>query len=215
MKRALVASVLTTAAGLTAWAGAAEAPVTLSVRVVEQAPNTLPRHTFSGSIASGAGGGLVTVLAKSCPRRSETAVAGATTVAGGSWEADAVSQRTAITYRARWDGRFSEPVTIWSPIFVNAGRAGPRSVIAFVDTAPAFQNLSRKFIQLQRFDRSTDRWVFYKRARLKRNTGAGLFPFNFTTTFRRVGRGLTVRVLVPRKTAAPCYQARATDSIRM
>jgi hypothetical protein len=85
----------------------------------------------------------------------------------------------------------------------------------FVDTSGALQNLNRKFVQLQRFDRSTGRWRLYKRARLRRNTGPGLFPFSFTMTFRQIPRGLTVRVLVPRKTAAPCYQARATDSIKM
>jgi hypothetical protein len=213
-KRALVALVWVIGAALTAWAGAGGAPITLEVRTLELTGGGLPRHLFSGHVASGDAGELVTVLAKTCPRNSETSVAGATTSAGGAWEADAGSQRTAITYRARSEGRFSEPVTVWSPIFVNAAKAGPRSVIVFVDTSPAFQNLNRKFVQLQRFDRTTARWRLYKRARLKRNTG-GQFPFNYTTTFTRVARGLTVRVFVPRKVAAPCYLPRATDSIRM
>lgn len=220
LRRVLVA---TTAGALGAGAlltltASAQAPLSLSVRVIEHPPGGgLPRHLFSGRLANGAEGELVTVLAKGCPRDSETAVAGATTVAGGFWEAEAAtaSQRTAMTYRARWEGRFSEPVKVWTPIFVNAAKAGPRSVIVFVETSGALQNLNRKFVQLQRFDRSTGRWRLYKRASLRRNTGPGLFPFSFTTTFRQVRRGLTVRVLVPRKTAAPCYQARATDSIKM
>jgi hypothetical protein len=215
MRRAIPALAWALGATLTALAGAGGAPVTLEVRTIEFPSGALPRHAFSGHVASGDAGELVTVLAKACPRNSETSVAGATTSAGGAWEADAGSQRTAITFRARWEGRFSEPVTVWSPIFVNAAKAGPRSVIVFVDTSPAFQNLNRKFVQLQRFDRTTARWRLYKRARLKRHTGAGQFPFNFTTTFTRVARGLTVRVFVPRKVAAPCYLARATDSIRM
>jgi hypothetical protein len=220
LRRVLVAA---TAGALSAGAplalaASAQEPVSLSVRVIEHpSGGGLPSHLFSGRLANGAEGELVTVLAKACPRNAETAVAGATTVAGGFWEAEAAtaSQRTAMTYRARWEGRFSEPVKVWTPIFVNAGKAGPRSVIAFVDTAGALQDLRGKFVQLQRFDRTTGRWRLYKRARLRRNTGPGLFPFNFTTTFRQVRRGLTVRVLVPPKTAAPCYQARATDSIKM
>lgn len=215
MKRAFAVLVCGMGATFSAWAGAGGAPVTLEVRTLELTGGGLPRHVFSGHIASGDAGELVTVLAKACPRNSETSVAGATTSAGGAWEAEAGSQRTAITYRARWEGRFSEPVTVWSPIFVNAAKAGPRSVIVFVDTSPAFQNVKGRFVQLQRFDRATGRWLFYKRARLKRNTGPGLFPFSFTTTFTRVSRGLTVRVFVPRKVAAPCYLPRATDSIRM
>jgi hypothetical protein len=215
MRRALAALVYVSGAVLTAWAGGGGAPVTIEVRTLEFPSGALPRHLFSGHIASGDAGELVTVLAKVCPRNSETSVAGATTSAGGAWEAEAASQRTAITYRARWEGRFSEPVTVWSPIFINAAKTGPRSVIVFVDTSPAFQNINRRFVQLQRFDRASGRWQFYKRARLKRHAGAGAFPFNYTTTFTKVRRGLTVRVFVPRKVAAPCYLPRGSDSIRM
>jgi hypothetical protein len=200
---------------LTGWAGAGGVPVTLDVRSFELTKGALPIHRFSGQVETGAEGELVTVLAKACPRDSETSLAGATTRAGGVWEAEATSQRTAMTYRARWGGRFSEPVKVWAPIFVNAGKVGPRSVIVFVDTAPAFQNLNRKFVQLQRYNRASDRWVLYRRARLRPNRSAGLFPFNYKTTFTKLARGITVRVLVPRKTAAPCYLARATDSIQL
>jgi hypothetical protein len=215
MRRAFVALVFVGGAVLTGWAGAGGAPVTLEVRTLEFPGGALPRHLFSGHVASGDAGELVTVLVKACPRSSETSVAGATTNPGGAWEAEAGSQRTAMTYRARWEGRFSEPVTVWSPIFINAAKSGPRSVIVFLDTSAAFQNVNGRFVQLQRFDRTTGRWQFYKRARLRRNTGPGLFPFNFTTRFTKVARGLTVRVFVPRKVAAPCYLPRASDSIRM
>jgi hypothetical protein len=214
MRRAPAALALAVGVTLTGWAGAGGAPVTIEVRTLEFPSGALPRHQFSGHVANGDAGELVTVLAKTCPRNSETSVAGATTSAGGAWEAEAGSQRTAITYRARWEGRFSEPVTVWSPIFVNAAKVGPRSVIVFVDTSPALQNLNRKFLQLQRFDRATGTWRFYGRARLKRNTGPGLFPFNYTTKFTGLARGLTVRVFVPRKVAAPCYLPRATNSIQ-
>lgn len=211
MKRTFAFLVCVIGAVVVAWAGAGGEPVTLEVRTIEFPSGALPRHGFAGHIASGAAGELVTVLAKVCPRDSETAVAGATTNAGGAWEAEAGSQRTAITYRARWEGRFCESVKVWSPIFVNAAKAGPRSVIVFVDTSPALQNLNRKFVQLQRFDRSTGRWRLYKRARLRRSTGPGLFPFNYTTTFTGVARGLTVRVLVPRKTAV-CADAGSPEA---
>jgi hypothetical protein len=215
MKRAPAAVALALGVSLTGLAGAGSAPVTIEVRTLEFPSGALPRHLFSGRIASGNSGELVTVLAKACPRNSETSVAGATTSDGGAWEAEAGSQRTAMTYRARWEGRFSEPVTVWSPIFINAAKLGRRSVIVFLDTSAAFQNVNGRFVQLQRFVRTTGRWQFYKRARLRRNTGPGLFPFNYTTKFTKVARGLTIRVFVPRKVAAPCYLPRASDSIRI
>jgi hypothetical protein len=86
--------------------------------------------------------------------------------------------------------------------------------MVFVDTAPAFQDLRGKFVHLQRFDGKAGLWRFYKKAKLKRNTSAGgSFPYNFTATFTKLARGSTVRVLVPRKTAAPCYLPRASDKV--
>ena len=215
MTRSLLA-VLAVAATAAAAPGAAQAPpVTLAVHSVLDASRAFTRDEFAGRISSGAAGELVTVLGKACPRNIETSIAGATTAQGGSWEAQAGGARTKIVYRARWDGRFSEPVTVWSPIFLNAARAGPRSVVVFVDTSNAFQDLRRKYIQLQRFNRATGKWSLYKRARLKLNTNDGIQPYNFRFTFTQLARGATVRAYVPRTTAAPCYLARASEKITL
>ncbi len=215
MKRALVALVAVTAAVL-AGAGAAQEPaVTLEVRSVPQPSGAFNRHLFAGRISSGAGGQLVTVLGKACPRNNlETSIAGATTNPGGGWDAEAAGQRTRMTYRARWGERFSEPVVVWEPMFVNAARMSARSIIVFVDTAAAFQDLAGKYIQLQRFNRPTGTWRFYKRAKLKRNS-SGFSPYNFQVTFTKLPKGATLRAYVPRKLAAPCYQPRASDKITL
>lgn len=214
MKRVLLA-ILAVAAAAVAPATAQAPPVTLAVHSVLDASGDFTRDEFAGRISSGAAGELVTVLGKACPRNIETSIAGATTIQGGGWEAEAGGARTKIVYRARWEGRFSEPVTVWSPIFLNIARAGSRSVVVFVDTSNAFQDLRRKYVQLQRFNRATGKWSLYKRARLKLNTNDGIQPYNFRVTFTQLARGATVRAYVPRKTAAPCYLARASDKITL
>ena len=200
------------ALALASWAGAAEPQVTLAVRLVKL-PNYEPTHVFSGHVGRVAAGELVTVLAAVCPRTFETSVAGASPLAGGFWEASAVAPNTAVTYRARWEGRFSAPVKIWSAMAVEATKAGPHSVVVRIDTTEAFQNLSRKVVQLQRLDRATGRWSPYLAARLKWDASEG--AFKFSTRFTGVGRDLTVRVRVPAQTAAPCFRPRVTSPIRM
>ena len=129
MTRALLALVALTAA-LAAGTGAAqEPPVTLEVRSVAQPSGAFNRHLFAGRISSGAGGQLVTVLGKACPRNIETSIAGATTSPGGRWDAEAIGQRTRMTYRARVGERFGEPVVVWEPMFINAVKMSARSII--------------------------------------------------------------------------------------
>jgi hypothetical protein len=211
MTRRLALGSTVAAMALTSMATAAEAPLTLEVRANET-PGGGGIHLFAGMLANGRAGELVTVLAKVCPRNSEYAVAGAQTEAGGAWRAEKVGVLSTATFRARWEGRFSEPVKVYVPIYFRVESTAKGRVLVVVDTMHSQQDLTRRFVQLQRFDSATGRWRLYKRARLKRNLKVA--AFNFTATFTRVERGLTLRVLVPRKTAAPCYQARAGETFR-
>ena len=211
MRRSLGLGSTVAALAASSWAAAAEAPLTLQVRASDT-PGGGSIHLFSGALGNGRAGELVTVLAKVCPRNSEYAVAGAQTEPGGVWRAEKVGVLSTATFRARWEGRFSEPVTVYVPIYFRAESRNRGRVLVVVDTMHSQQDMNRKFVQLQRFDGTTGRWRLYKSARLKRNLKVA--AFNFTTTFTGVARGLTLRVLVPRKSAAPCYQARAGETFR-
>ena len=210
--RVLVAWVCLGVLGLTSWAAAGGVPVTLSVRPFER-PGYVPTHVLAGRVSSGAGGEVVTVLAQVCPRSFETSVAGANTHTGGFWETSAMAPRTAVTYRARWEGRYSEAVKVWPPLPVTTKWAGRTSLTVLVDTSGALQNLRGKPIALQRQDSATFRWLPYRRARLQLDTSSSA-AFQFKATFARVGRGVKVRVSIPRETAAPCFQPQTTATIR-
>ena len=210
--RVLVASVCVGVLGLSSWAAAGGVPVTISVRPFER-PGYVSTHVLSGRVSSGAGGEVVTVLAQVCPRSFETSVAGANTHPGGVWETSALAPRTAVTYRARWDGRYSEPVKVWPPLPVTAKWAGQTSLTILVDTSGALQNLRGKPIALQRQDAATFRWLPYRRARLQVDRSSSA-AFQYKATFARVGRGVRVRVSIPRETAVPCFQPHTTAAIR-
>ena len=107
--RKLVALVGVGALCLSSLAAAGSGQVTLAVQVIEL-PGYEPTHAFSGRIERPVAGELVTVLGAVCPRTFETSMAGVTTTAGGGWETSTPVPKTSVTYRARWEGRFSEPV---------------------------------------------------------------------------------------------------------
>jgi hypothetical protein len=195
-------------AALSSWAGASQAPITLGVRTfIDQ--NLGRGLAYSGTISSRAVGEHVSVLAKVCPRDYFQLVATATSGAAGFWRAESVPALPTATFRARWKGRFSTAVTFWSPIDLRRGirRAsspGVHNGVVSVDlrTDDTQQNLTRRIVELQRYDRPTGRWLRHRRANLRRSVRS---HFLFSATFRRLRRGLLLRILVPKKTGAPCY----------
>jgi hypothetical protein len=207
MKGALMVLAVSTAA-LSSWAAAAQAPITLGVRtfVDENLGRSL---AYAGAISSGSAGERVTVLAKVCPRGYYQSVATATTEVGGFWRAETVPALPTATFRARWKDRFSKTVRFWSPIDLRRAirRASAPSlqngaVTVALDSTDTQQNLTRGVIELQRYDQPTGRWLRHRRANLRRDVRSS---FTFLATFGRLPGGLLLRVLVPRKTAAPCY----------
>ena len=210
--RKLVALVGVGALCLSSLAAAGSGQVTLAVQVIEL-PGYEPTHAFSGRIERPVAGELVTVLGAVCPRTFETSMAGVTTTAGGGWETSTPVPKTSVTYRARWEGRFSEPVRAWTSMPVEAQRAGRTSVVVRVDTSDALQDLNRKLVELQRRDRATFRWRRYRSMRLQRDTSTGS-PFTFKATFTGVVRNGAIRVRIPPKTAAPCFRPQMTAPLR-
>jgi hypothetical protein len=162
---------------------------------------------FSGTIPSGAANEYVAVLQQKCGSGSATAIAGGTTRPGGSWEADPVNgtrpESDSSTYRARWNGRLSEPLVfraelgLWLTPF-----AGGRYRVN-VSATSAQQDMRGRPIELQRL--VAGRWRVAARARLR---GRGTA---FTAIVTARARNQSFRIFVPERSAAPCYTATASQ----
>jgi hypothetical protein len=172
---------------------------------------------LEGTVASSAAGETVHVLAKDCgpAHHAYRLVAGTTTAGGGVWrvtsqEAGLPLGPSATYFRARWRRHVSRPVLVKFPASVLA-RWRPRKRVVLVSVATWFsgQSLRRRFVELQRQIEGTDMWVRIRRARLgPRRRSRGLRPGDlFMTQFAIPTRGLTLRVLVPQQTGAPCFSA--------
>jgi hypothetical protein len=142
-------------------------------------------------------------------------IAATRTVSGGSWQIR--SDRTGWVlphnayFRARWRGEYSEvellraPATIWAN-----WRPARRVVVVSVSTWTSGQSLRGRYVELQRRVSGTDSWVRVRRALLMPTQGIGMFRARFSVQTR----GLTLRVVVPAVTGAPCFTAAASDSWR-
>ena len=214
MRRAFITLAAAAGAALWSWSAEAQAPITLEVRTFVD-ENLGRGLAYAGAISSRATGEHVSVLAKVCPRRYYHTVAEAKTEAGGFWRAESVPALTTATFRARWKGRDSNTVGFWSPIELRRAvrrASGPQAangaVTVFLDTTETRQNPTRKIVELQRYDQMSATWLRHRRANLRRDQRAAAETsgaFTFSATFRRLQSGLLLRILVPKKTAAPCY----------
>ena len=206
MKSSLIAAGAALAAVVASTAAAAPtADVTLSVERFYDPACLCYKVRFSGAIASGAANEYVAVMAHSCgsPSSTAVAVAGASTGPGGSWEV--VPGNPVVgppaTYRARWEGRMSDPVTI--RVRLNLwfeklpGRRYRVSVYA--------KEMRGKLVELQRL--VGGRWIRVRTARLVASR-QGAISAIFTVRTRR----LTMRILIPEGSAGPCYLETATKT---
>jgi hypothetical protein len=163
---------------------------------------------FSGSIASGAANEYVAVLQEKCGSGSATAIAGATTQQGGAWQAEPVSfgarpGEDSSTYRARWNGRLSEPLAFKGKVQLSLTELGRARYRVNVNTSSTGQNMKGRRIELQRL--VSGRWTLVRPATL---LGRGTA---FTTMVTARGRNQSFRIFVPAKSAAPCYVATASQ----
>jgi hypothetical protein len=192
------------AAALAPTAGAQREQVTLRLERFYDNACRCYKLRFSGTIASQAANEYVTVLRQECGSRSSTAIAGASTRAGGLWEADPVigarPESDSSTYRARWNGRLSEPLTFRGKLQISLTNLGGGRYRLGVSTQ---QNMKGRPVQLQRLVGGL--W--------RRLRSARLAPFRggFAATFTVRRRGLSLRALVPARSALPCYAATASD----
>jgi hypothetical protein len=192
--------------------------VTIRVREFVDQGSMSRQVELTGRVASGASGETVEVLAKECgPNRHYRLVAAARTVGGGSWRIvpnaapNYVQVPINAYFRARWRGHLSEPVLNPVPTTVMvAWRPRLRRVDVSVSTWTSGQSLRGRFVELQRKIPGTNEWVRVRRARLGRGARYGWFA----TRFAVPTRGLTLRVLVPAETGAPCFSASVSQTWR-
>jgi hypothetical protein len=205
--RLIAASIAVALFGTTASAAPAQ-EVTLEVERIYEQQYGLFRLRFSGGISSGAANEYVAVLHQKCGLRFSTAIGGATTAEGGSWESipryGAPPQSG--TFRALWKGHRSEPVTLRSPVRISLIKQSARR---YRVTVSADSNLSGRFVALQRLAGGS--WRHVRRVRLAPYGQAGYAGF-YTASFTVRKRGLRLRILVPEKTAAPCHEPAASQT---
>jgi hypothetical protein len=188
--------------------------VTLAFQRYWYPPGNYFTMRFYGTISSGETDEYVAVLKKECGASFSTAIAGATTQAGGAWEAVPDRPPGGGEFRAKWNDELSEAVMYRPPMqpwFEKAGRAEFRaSVGTYTPPGAKPQSLKGRRIELQRF--ASGQWVRMQTAKLALwKTGVQRL---WAATFTVRAKGLRLRAYVPAATAAPCSAAGASKPLR-
>jgi hypothetical protein len=211
--RLLVACVAAAATSAAIAAPAAE--LTLRVEPFLDRQSGFHQIRFSGTIPSPAANEYVSIVGQVCGGDYPSAVAGALTTAGGAWQA--VTDRSAFdgftpaTYRAKWEGRTSEPVAIRPRLPMKVKKIARGRYRVTVEALKETPKLRGRVVELQRL--SQGQWRRVQSARL----GAGkleYLSFVYSATFAVRGSGTVYRAAAPAKTAAPCYSAGTTKRWR-
>ena len=170
---------------------------------------------FYGTISSGQANEYVSVMHRPCRASISTAVAGATTTAGGGWEVQPSFPPGAGEFRARWNDEVSEPVQYRPPLVPNVLKRPKRmyrvEVYSFVGPGASPVILTGRFIELQRLT-TAGQWSRIRRGKLT-GFGANLYNRTYYANFT-VPRGLTLRAFVPAKTAAPCWSSAVSKTFK-
>ena len=183
--------------------------VTLSIVSIYDQGCRCYKYRFSGQISSGAANEYVAVMRQKCGYSFSTAIAGAQTREGGFWEAETYGARPGFdssTYRARWNGRSSEPLTFRSRLSVSLKKLPGGRYRVSVYKGDALQDMNGRMVVLQR--QVSGRWTRIQSARLAVDPKAYATYF---ATFTVRTHGWTLRALVPTKSAVPCFTASASE----
>lgn len=172
---------------------------------------------FAGTVSSGAAGEEVEVVGQDCGGRGFRALALAETRPGGGWQVQnpepAPTYRTwpwhsGMTFRARWEGRLSEPVVLRFPARIYAERVRGRRAWRVSVYESSLVPMKGKVVELQR--RTEGGWARYRRGRLVHKPSLSRGAGNNEVTFQVAARGLTLRAFLPRASALPCFLPAAT-----
>jgi hypothetical protein len=203
LPRAAAAAATVALAGLAATAAApAAAPrVTLAIERAYDPECFCYRLRFRGVIRPAAAKEYVAVTQRKCGFGFATSVAGGSTRADGSWTAtSSATGATSATYRARWGRRLSKPVTVRPLLRMQLLKLGVERYRVSVNIGEARQQMAGRFVELQRL--AAGSWKRVRRVRLAADRG--VFG-SFSATFAVRKRGLRMRVVVPEKSAGPCF----------
>ena len=155
--------------------------------------------SLGGQVSSGKAGELVNIEGKECPSRSFRTLTWVRSTAGGAWTAD-VGPQTRTVLRARWgDTRSREIVVLVRPHLV----LGQISRKLFRAQLLIGIRANGKRLLLQRFDRDDRAWTIVKTFVFK-GSNSGWPQMTLPAT---VPRGTTLRLVLPRAQARPCYLA--------
>jgi len=184
--------------------------------------NKVRVQVFSGAISSGAGGEQVDVLGAECGGRDQRLIGGTLTRPGGGWQVENPSSEppyayaptdSGMAFRARWNGRLSEPVVFRIPAGIWAMKTpGKRAWLVHVSSSAGTKSLAGKTVVLQRF--TGGRWIRYAAARLVARPSFDYGPYNHEARFEIPARGLRLRAFIPAASAAPCWLPAATKPWR-
>jgi len=161
-----------------------------------------------GTISNGAEGEYVSVTGKECgiPGAFFRALGGATTLAGGGWEAS-VPVRTTTTLRAEWKDAKSETVTVRrrASVWLTKERRGFRIAVS-----SEAGRADGKRVIIERLMRAG-----WKKLQTVVVRSEGYTEFAEKSGLRfKVPKGTTIRAVLPRSQAGPCYLAGYSKLIR-
>jgi hypothetical protein len=158
--------------------------------------------SLAGAVSTGAAGQPVVVQQKACGDRGFVVGATPSTAAGGAWSANVVTQGKTV-FRAKWHGVISRDVVVLSRPYLVLGQIAQHEFRAILVIG---STVNDKVLRLQRFDSGGRTWKPVKTVR---------FGSDNQMTFRAaVPKGTTLRLMLPRAEARPCYLAGYSNLLR-
>jgi hypothetical protein len=162
---------------------------------------------LSGAVSSGRRGEAVTIEQDDCGPIPWHPLRTVRTGEGGGWVSYAGGDQN-FRLRARWKGSVSKAIRIGvRPELTLAGVPGSLRVVI-----RAYDWFGGKTAQLQRA--SGTRWQTVAAAKLVKRGSAGQYAQTWGTFTKKVGRGL-YRAVLPNASAAPCYAAGFSGTLRL
>jgi hypothetical protein len=198
-------------AGALTTAQAAESPVTLQASPRVSGGIGLSSGEpigLLGRVSGGADGDVVRITARQCGLTVFQLLFETHVERDGTFTGHAGAP-VRTDFRAEWKGKFSAPVTVQSRPSVRLAQVARRR---FRVEVVALRYFRQAQFQLQRY--AGGRWATIKRARLGRSFHAGQFLWTTGEVAAAVGKGTSLRAVLPRSQTGACYIAGISNVLR-
>lgn len=199
MKRVIVPVLVALAAAIPA--SAAQAP---TLAAGASTVGQLRQIALTGTAGDGKAGKTVYIEAKECHASFFRVVGAATTAAGGSWSTTAPVGTTS-SFRARFNGAYSNTVLVRKRVDLSLARM-PNSRV-FLASAHNGWQLKFRSIRLERYTSSG--WALVGQKKLKQGAVWG----NTYATFKIRRSGLRLRAFMPLSSTKPCFLSGASSIV--